>query len=121
MVGWYKQTVDKPNASLSAERKGVLCYPDIESFFWNENINGNNEINYPCGGRIPFFEKLKDNISMSWPTTNTWSFKNRNKIYGTIQLDSIIFGNFHLNKVEQYYSYLINQLFLNEPQNDNII
>ena len=123
LVGWYKQTVDKPNASLSAERKGVLCYPDIESFFWNDNINhgNNNEYNYPCGGRLQFFEKMKDNISMSWPTTNQWSFKNRNKIYGTIQLDSIIFGNFHLNKVEQYYSYLINQLFLNEPQNDNII
>ena len=122
LVGWYKQTVDKPNASLSAERKGVLCYPDIESFFWNDNLNNNNnEINYPCGGRIQFFEKLKDNISMSWPTTNQWSFKNRNKIYGTIQLDSIIFGNFHLNKVEQYYSYVINQLILNESNKDNKI
>ena len=122
LVGWYKQTVDKPNASLSAERKGVLCYPDIESFFWNDNLNGNdNEINYPCGGRIPFFEKLKDNISMSWPTTNQWSFKNRNKIYGTIQLDSILFGNFHLNKVEQYYSYIINQLLSTESYNENDI
>ena len=116
LVGWYKQTVDKPNASLSAERKGVLCYPDIESFFWNENVSENNEINYPCGGRIPFYEKIKDNISMSWPTTNQWSFKNRNKIYGTIQFDSIIFGNFHLDKVEQYYSYLINKLFINESE-----
>ena len=122
LVGWYKQTVDKPNASLSAERKGVLCYPDIESFFWNDNLNGNNnEINYPCGGRIPFFEKLKDNISMSWPTTNQWSFKNRNKIYGTVQLDSIFFGNFHLNKVEQYYSYIINQLLSNESFKENKI
>ena len=95
-----------------------MCYPDIESFFWNENLSDKNEINYPCGGRIPFFEKLKDNISMSWPTTNQWSFKNRNKIYGTIQLDSIIFGNFHLNKVEQYYSYFINKLFLNELEKD---
>ena len=117
LVGWYKQTVDKPNASLSAERKGVLCYPDIESFFWNEN----NEENYPYGGRIQFFEKLKDNISMSWPTTNQWSYKNRNKIYGTIQLDSVIYGNFHLNKIEQYYSYLINQLFLNESEKENKI
>ena len=114
LVGWYKQTVDKPNASLSAERKGVLSYPDIESFFWNDN----NESNYPYGGRIQFFEKLKDNISMSWPTTNQWSYKNRNKIYGTIQLDSVIFGNFHLNKIEQYYSFLINQLFLNESENE---
>ena len=148
LVGWYKQTVDKPNASLSAERKGALCYPDIESFFWNdilvnnkvnnsnlnnnhlnESINSNSsckkdkdnnnnicEINYPYGGRKKFFEKLRDNISLSWPTTNIWSFKNRNKIYGTIQLDSIIYGNFYLNKVDDYYSYLINQLFLNEQQ-----
>ena len=133
LVGWYKQTVDKPNASLSAERKGALCYPDIESFFWNdfitnsktnysESINSNsskkdsnnNEYNYPYGGREQFFEKLKDNISMSWPTTNLWSFKNRNKIYGTVQLDSVIYGNFYLNKIEDYYSYSIKQLFLNE-------
>ena len=133
LVGWYKQTVDKPNASLSAERKGALCYPDIESFFWNdyitnnktnasESINSNsskkesynNEYNYPYGGREQFYEKLKDNISMSWPTTNLWSFKNRNKIYGTIQLDSVIYGNFYLNKIEDYYSYSIKQLFLNE-------
>ena len=32
LVGWYKQTVDKPNASLSAERRGVLSVPDLESF-----------------------------------------------------------------------------------------
>ena len=133
LVGWYKQTVDKPNASLSAERKGALCYPDIESFFWNEFItnsktncsesinsnsskkdSNNNEYNYPYGGREQFFEKLKDNISMSWPTTNLWSFKNRNKIYGTVQLDSVIYGNFYLNKIEDYYSYSIKQLFLNE-------
>ena len=137
LVGWYKQTVDKPNASLSAERKGALCYPDIESFFWNdyltnnnktnysESINSNNssskkennnsEYNYPYGGRIQFFEKLKDNISMSWPTTNQWSFKNRNKIYGTVQLDSVIYGNFYLNKIDDYYSFIINQLISNDP------
>ena len=142
LVGWYKQTVDKPNASLSAERKGALCYPDIESFFWNdylsnnknnnsfngnhlnESINSNSsskkenhncETNYPYGGRKQFYEKLKDNVSMSWPTTNIWSFKNRNKIYGSVQLDSIIYGNFYLNKVDEYYSYIIKQFFLNEP------
>ena len=142
LVGWYKQTVDKPNASLSAERKGTLCYPDYESFFWNDSMNNNKtsigynsnhlsesinsnssskkdnnncENNYPYGGRKQFFEKLKDNIGMSWPTTNLWTFKNRNKIYGTIQLDSIIYGNFYLNKVDEYYSYLVNKLFLIEP------
>ena len=112
-------------------------------FFWNDYLNGNKinnnkvnnnhlnesfnsnssskkdnnfcEFNYPYGGRREFFEKLRDNLSLSWPNTNIWSFKNRNKIYGTVQLDSILFGNFYLNKVDDYFSYMINQLFLNGP------
>lgn len=32
LSGWYKQSVDKPNASLSADRRGTLAYPDLESF-----------------------------------------------------------------------------------------
>ena len=32
LIGWYKQTVDKPNASLSADRRGTLSMPDIDSF-----------------------------------------------------------------------------------------
>ncbi len=32
LAGWFKQTVDKPNASLSAERRGTLSYPDLDSF-----------------------------------------------------------------------------------------
>ena len=32
LAGWFKQTVDKPNASLSADRRGTLTVPDLESF-----------------------------------------------------------------------------------------
>ena len=32
---WYKQTVDKPNASLSADRRGTLSIPDVQSFIVN--------------------------------------------------------------------------------------
>lgn len=32
LVGWFKQTVDKPNASLSADRRGTLSIPDVQSF-----------------------------------------------------------------------------------------
>ena len=134
--------MDKPNVTLSAEKKGSLCYPDIESFFWRNYVNNNKisnnannnklndstnsnssskkEINicgfnYPYGGRKGFYEKLRDNLSLSWPTTSIWSFKNRNKIYGTVQFDSVIYGNFHLNKIDDYYTYVINKLFLNKP------
>jgi hypothetical protein len=44
LSGWFKQTVDKPNASLSAERRGSLSYPDLDCFFTNSlfDRNGNN-------------------------------------------------------------------------------
>ena len=32
LVGWNKQTVEQPNASLSADRRGTLSIPDITSF-----------------------------------------------------------------------------------------
>ena len=46
LVGWFKQTVDKPNASLSADRRGTLSIPDVQSFivhndnFSIETVNG---------------------------------------------------------------------------------
>ena len=39
LIGWYKQTVDKPNASLSADRRGTLSMPDLESFI----VTGKNQ------------------------------------------------------------------------------
>ena len=30
---WYKQTISDPTASLSAERRGTISLPDIESSF----------------------------------------------------------------------------------------
>jgi hypothetical protein len=32
LSAWFKQTVDKPNASLSADRRGTLTVPELESF-----------------------------------------------------------------------------------------
>ena len=31
LLAWYKQTVYDPSASLSADRRGVLSLPDIET------------------------------------------------------------------------------------------
>ena len=40
MVYWTKQTIDKPDASLSAGRRGTLTYPEIiSSFFRTRAIN----------------------------------------------------------------------------------
>lgn len=45
LVGWYKQTVDKPNSSLSADRRGSLSMPDISSFL----ISAKNQENLTSG------------------------------------------------------------------------
>lgn len=135
--GWFKQTVNKPDASLSAERRGCLVYPDLDCFFLS-NINktskeisvvldcnpddiecanaqvqeiqiystrknkhnkyvktgvSQNDIvfNYPVGkDRRGFFEKLCSNPSMNWPATNRWTYKNKFKLYGTVQFDSVL-------------------------------
>ena len=33
LVGWFKQTVNKPDASLACDKKGCLVYPDLDCFF----------------------------------------------------------------------------------------
>ena len=105
LVGWYKQTVDKPNASLSAERRGTLSYPELESFF----VKDDNEkiFNYPCGGKENFYSKLIENTSLMWPVGNDWSFKNKFKVYGTVQFDAVYYENFYLNKIKQYVSDIV--------------
>ena len=104
-MGWYKQTVDKPNASLSAERRGTLSYPELESFF----VKDDNEkiFNYPCGGKENFYSKLIENTSLMWPVGNDWSFKNKFKVYGTVQFDAVYYENFYLNKIKQYVSDIV--------------
>jgi hypothetical protein len=86
LIGWYKQTVDKPNASLSADRRGTLSYPEIDSFFIKNSRNSNhsdtkssNFFNYPYGSKSSFYNRIIENPSLMWPVGNDWSFKNKNK------------------------------------------
>lgn len=83
LVGWYKQTVDKPNASLSAERRGSLSYPDLESFFnvfeCNKEVDFEKNFKYCFGNRDNFFDKLIESPGQMWPVGNEWSFRNKNK------------------------------------------
>eukprot|EP00340_Litonotus_pictus_P011500 CAMPEP_0170539032 /NCGR_PEP_ID=MMETSP0209-20121228/103672_1 /TAXON_ID=665100 ORGANISM="Litonotus pictus, Strain P1" /NCGR_SAMPLE_ID=MMETSP0209 /ASSEMBLY_ACC=CAM_ASM_000301 /LENGTH=871 /DNA_ID=CAMNT_0010840851 /DNA_START=1778 /DNA_END=4393 /DNA_ORIENTATION=- len=43
LIGWFKQTVNKPDASISAERRGSLVYPDVECFFLSNIVRGSIE------------------------------------------------------------------------------
>ena len=106
LVGWFKQTVDKPNASLSAERRGSLSYPELDSFFSKKDNEKN--FGYPCNGRNNFYEKIKENPSFIWPVGNDWSYKNKYKIYGSVQFDSVFLRNFYLNQIKEDVEEVIN-------------
>lgn len=87
--------MDKPNASLSAERRGSLVYPELDSFFFQNNLNksakkvsSQNEakykefqkvFEYPYKTRERFFNKLIENPAVMWPLGNDWSFKNNRR------------------------------------------
>lgn len=43
LLGWYKQTVNKPDPSSSNDKKGTIVYPDIDSFFLS-NISENKRL-----------------------------------------------------------------------------
>mmetsp|Transcript_22475 Transcript_22475/g.39821 ORF Transcript_22475/g.39821 Transcript_22475/m.39821 type:complete len:1562 (+) Transcript_22475:97-4782(+) len=79
MAGWFKQTVAAPDASLSAERRGSLSMPDMDTAFLG-----------PYKDRLAIVERLELNPSVMWPTGSHWSFKNKAKIYGTPWFDEAL-------------------------------
>ena len=211
---WYKQTVDKPNASLTTDRKGTLSLPDLDSFnldrpnpksrrptqkrnkpdfaydkdldnFSEEELRGsrrgklrkrqtqntssntllaneeekvgrnhrsmtpfsNNDeemssapgdksendkevdslFSYPFkknGTRKYFLETLKENFSKQWDISSKWNFKNKQKIYGSVQFESLVkSGLSNGNDRLQYFHDVLDDLmnvdmeYMNEESN----
>ena len=83
MCSWFKQTIYDPTASLSADRRGTLSLPDVESAY-------NNGGAYVKTDRKQLFRILRENASRNWPTTMQWSFKNYAKMYGSPWFDDAL-------------------------------
>eukprot|EP01016_Furgasonia_blochmanni_P024137 TRINITY_DN2599_c0_g1_i2.p1 TRINITY_DN2599_c0_g1~~TRINITY_DN2599_c0_g1_i2.p1 ORF type:complete len:672 (+),score=154.96 TRINITY_DN2599_c0_g1_i2:1413-3428(+) len=83
LVGWFKQTVDKPQASLSEGRRGTLAYPSFTESFRTPS--------FPFKGRAKWLESIKMKPSNMWPTGDKWSYKNERKVYGTVSFDGIVY------------------------------
>lgn len=82
--GWFKQTVNDPTASLSAERRGTLSLPDIESCFGGTSTNRG----YGPKQRYEMLEHVEKRPDGMWKTGTQWSFRNEVKIYGSPMLDA---------------------------------
>jgi hypothetical protein len=98
---WWKQTVEKPEASLSQDRRGTLSYPNIDVSY--AGIDADKKLGYPYGTRALWIDHLKKSPGSSWPVMKTnfhaWSFKNSFKMYGTFLVDGI-------NMKERYPDYI---------------
>ena len=80
LLFWYKQTINKPDASLSADQRGSIALPDVESFF-------NKAAKYVSSERKPLIERLSARPDMLWGTGSIWTFKTRN-VFGSPWLDA---------------------------------
>lgn len=81
---WYKQTVNDPTASLSAERRGSLSLPDIESCY------NRNHGSYISKDRKLLLEQLQNRPDAMWKVGTIFCFRNETKTYGSPMLDSIL-------------------------------
>lgn len=79
---WHKQTVADPTASLSADRRGALSLPDVESAFCGQQYTG-----YERSELLSQLERRPDSI---WKVWMCWSFRNDAKIYGSPMFDDAL-------------------------------
>lgn len=85
LCGWYKQTVEKPAASLSADKRGTLTLSCIEN---------PADLEYSGKFRTILLGHLKEKPSSAWPTKANmkypWgNFTNKAKVLGTPMFDSV--------------------------------
>jgi len=77
---WFKQTVNDPTASLSADRRGCVSLPDIDSAF-------KTGYNYVHKDRNPMLEQIETKPDSMWRPGTMWQFKNDARCYGSPMLD----------------------------------
>ena len=80
LTNWFKQTVNDPTASLSADRRGCFSLPDINSAF-------KTGYNYLQKDRNPMVEQIETKPDTMWRPGTMWQFKNDAKCYGSPMLD----------------------------------
>jgi len=91
LMFWMRQTIEKPNASLSAERRGTICLPDVACCYSQSPEKGLTRI-YDKDTRNELFKKVRKNPEQPWSTKWHWKFRwgFRRRFYGTPWFDAIL-------------------------------
>ena len=88
---WFKQTIYEPNASLSADRRGTISLPDLESAVRT----------YTEKDRINLRKTLSESPHKMWKTGTIWNFRNPNKVYGSPWLEAALREPFREIQIEK--------------------
>ncbi|GFR46120.1 hypothetical protein Agub_g7609 [Astrephomene gubernaculifera] len=102
LSGWFKQTVYDPTASLSAERRGTLSLPDMESCYGARSRYTNKD-------RTAVLRHLESSPDAQWKTSLQFAFRNDAKIYGSPMFDQVYLeavGAPHLNPMPEVLRHL---------------
>lgn len=84
---WCRQTVERPEASLSAGRRGTLTPPELRSLG-------------PRGqDRRQWLQRLGTHPAEAWSTGRGWGFENRAGVYGSFLFDDFVFEREHRTNV----------------------
>lgn len=90
IIKTHRNKVEKPSAK-SSRVKGDKTKDENKKIKEEKDTNENSYLfQYPFNSREVFFKKLLENPSTMWPVGNRWSFKNKEKYYGTVQFDSVL-------------------------------
>ena len=89
LSGWFKQTVEKPASSLSADKRGTLSVSSLEN---------PSEADYCSKIRSVLIEHLKEKPASSWPAKTSYkypwgNFTNKAKVLGTPMFDACFFDD----------------------------
>mmetsp|Transcript_11397 Transcript_11397/g.31701 ORF Transcript_11397/g.31701 Transcript_11397/m.31701 type:complete len:1269 (-) Transcript_11397:54-3860(-) len=90
LMYWFKQTIYDPNASVSADRRGTVSLPDVESAKGNYKQKQHDQLKV----------WLSERPHQLWKTGTNWSFKNSAKVYGSPWLDAALEKPFGLIQKE---------------------
>jgi hypothetical protein len=102
---WMRQTIESPNSSLSAERRGTIALPDISSCYATTRHKNISKL-YNKQNRSMLIDHLKTKSSSQWPTKWHWKFRwpMKNRFYGSPWFDAAFTGDD--TKLKQLLDYL---------------
>ena len=79
LIGWFKQSVLDPTSSMSAERRGTVCLPDMECCYGKYGKD-----------RAAHLGQLLTAPGLVWPANTTWTYKSAAFYVGSPMLDAAI-------------------------------